>query len=211
MSSKIEQMIDEIEEYIEGCRYQPLSNSKILVNKEEILDLLAELRRRAPDEIRRYQKIISNKEAILADAKTKAEAIINQAEVQTTALVSEHQIMQQAYNQANEVVSFASNQAQDIVDAASNDAYDIRMNAIYYTDDVLKSLEDIIGNALETTKARTDNLLNSLQGCYEMVSVNRAELNAPQKAEDQQPPAQEGAAEDAGEEMQPEEEAEGQE
>ncbi len=33
MSSKIEQMIDEIEEYIEGCRYQPLSNSKILVNK----------------------------------------------------------------------------------------------------------------------------------------------------------------------------------
>ena len=190
MSSKIEQMIDEIEEYIEGCRYQPLSNSKILVNKEEILDLLAELRRRAPDEIRRYQKIISNKEAILADAKTKAEAIINQAEVQTTALVSEHQIMQQAYNQANEVVSFASNQAQDIVDAASNDAYDIRMNAIYYTDDVLKSLEDIIGNALETTKARTDNLLNSLQGCYEMVSVNRAELNATQKAEDQQPPAQ---------------------
>ncbi len=139
MSSKIEQMIDEIEEYIEGCRYQPLSNSKILVNKEEILDLLAELRRRAPDEIRRYQKIISNKEAILADAKTKAEAIINQAEVQTTALVSEHQIMQQAYNQANEVVSFASNQAQDIVDAASNDAYDIRMNAIYYTDDVLYS------------------------------------------------------------------------
>ncbi len=211
MSSKIEQMIDEIEEYIEGCRYQPLSNSKILVNKEEILDLLAELRRRAPDEIRRYQKIISNKEAILADAKTKAEAIINQAEVQTTALVSEHQIMQQAYNQANEVVSFASNQAQDIVDAASNDAYDIRMNAIYYTDDVLKSLEDIIGNALETTRARTDNLLNSLQGCYEMVSVNRAELNAAQKAEEQQSPAQEGAAEDAGEEMQPEEGAEGQE
>ena len=211
MSSKIEQMIDEIEEYIEGCRYQPLSNSKILVNKEELLDLLAELRRRAPDEIRRYQKIISNKEAILADAKTKAEAIINQAEVQTTALVSEHQIMQQAYNQANEVVSFASNQAQDIVDAASNDAYDIRMNAIYYTDDVLKSLEDIIGNALETTKARTENLLNSLQGCYEMVSVNRAELNATQKAEEQQAPAEEGAAEDAGEEMQPEEGAEGQE
>ena len=211
MSSKIEQMIDEIEEYIEGCRYQPLSNSKILVNKEEILDLLAELRRRAPDEIRRYQKIISNKEAILADAKTKAEAIINQAEVQTTALVSEHQIMQQAYNQANEVVSFASNQAQDRGDAAAYDAYDLRRKALYDPAEVQNSRADIIGNALETTKARTDNLLNSLQGCYEMVSVNRAELNATQKAEDQQPPAQEGAAEDAGEEMQPEEEAEGQE
>ena len=133
MSSKIEQMIDEIEEYIENCRYQPLSNSKILVNKEDFLDLLAELRRRTPDEIKRYQKMISNKEAILADAKSKAKAIISQAEVQNTEMVSEHQIMQQAYAQANEVVAFASKQAQDIVDAASNDAYQIRMNAIQYT------------------------------------------------------------------------------
>ncbi len=192
MSSRIEQMIDEIEEYIEHCRYQPLSNSKILVNKEEMLDLLAELRRRTPDEIKRYQKMISNKEAILADAKSKAEAIISQAEVQTSELISEHQIMQQAYNQANEVVTFASGQAQDIVDAASNDAYDIRLNAIQYTDDVLKSLEDIIGNALETTRARTENLLNSLQGCYEMVSINRAELHS----------AQEEGQEAVGEEMQ---------
>lgn len=206
MSSKIEQMIDEIEEYIENCRYQPLSNSKILVNKEDFLDLLAELRRRTPDEIKRYQKMISNKEAILADAKSKAKAIISQAEVQNTEMVSEHQIMQQAYAQANEVVAFASKQAQDIVDAASNDAYQIRMNAIQYTDDVLKSLEDIVGNALETTRARSENLLNSLQGCYEMVSINRAELSAVQ--EDEQPPAGEGSPEEAEGSL-PEEEMEG--
>ena len=34
MSSKIEQLIDEIEEYIDSCKYQALSNSKIIVNKE---------------------------------------------------------------------------------------------------------------------------------------------------------------------------------
>ena len=44
MSSKIEQLIDEIEDYIDGCKYQPLSNSKIIVNKEEIDELLRELR-----------------------------------------------------------------------------------------------------------------------------------------------------------------------
>ena len=43
MSSRIEQLIDEIEEYIDNCKYQPLSNSKIIVNKDEIDDLLREL------------------------------------------------------------------------------------------------------------------------------------------------------------------------
>ena len=36
MSSRIEQLIDEIEEYIDSCKYQPLSNTKIIVNKEEL-------------------------------------------------------------------------------------------------------------------------------------------------------------------------------
>ncbi len=93
MSNKIEQIIDEIEDYIENCKYQPFSNSRIVVDKDEIEDLLSELRRRMPDEIKRYQRMISNKEAILADAQAKADAIIAQAEVHTTELVSEHEIM----------------------------------------------------------------------------------------------------------------------
>ena len=88
MSSKMEQIIEEIEEYIEGCKYQPLSNTKIIVNKEELEELIAELRSKTPEEIKRYQKIISNKEAILADAQAKADQIIAQAQVQTTELAS---------------------------------------------------------------------------------------------------------------------------
>ena len=33
MSSKIEQLIDEIEEFIDTCKYQPLSKTNIIVNK----------------------------------------------------------------------------------------------------------------------------------------------------------------------------------
>ena len=65
MSSKIEQLIDEIEEYIASCKYKTLSNTHIIVNKDEIDELLRELKMKTPDEIKRYQKIISNKEAIL--------------------------------------------------------------------------------------------------------------------------------------------------
>ena len=34
MSSRIEQIIEEIEEYIDSCKFQPLSNTKIIVNKD---------------------------------------------------------------------------------------------------------------------------------------------------------------------------------
>ena len=51
MSSRIEQIIEEIEEYVESCKYQPLSTTKIVVNKEELEELLRELRLKTPDEI----------------------------------------------------------------------------------------------------------------------------------------------------------------
>ena len=54
MSSKIEQIIEEIEEYIDGCKPQALSKTNIIVNKEEIEELLRELRMKTPEEIKRY-------------------------------------------------------------------------------------------------------------------------------------------------------------
>ena len=45
MSSRIEQIIEEIEEYIDrDCKFQPLSTTKIIVNKEHLDELLRELR-----------------------------------------------------------------------------------------------------------------------------------------------------------------------
>ena len=49
--SRIEQIITEIEDYIDSCKFQPLSNTKILVNKEEIEELLVELRQRLADDL----------------------------------------------------------------------------------------------------------------------------------------------------------------
>ena len=98
MSSRIEQIIEEIEEYVDSCKFQPLSSTKIVVNKEELEELLRELRMKTPDEIKRYQKIISNKDAILADAQSKADAIIADAKTQAQQMVTESEVMQQARN-----------------------------------------------------------------------------------------------------------------
>ena len=176
MSSRIEQLIDEIEEYIDSCKYQTFSKDNIIVNKEEIDELLRELRMKTPDEIKRYQQIISNKEAILNDAREKAEALINEATKHTTALISEHAIMQQAYAQANEIVTMATTQAQEILDSATIEANAVKASAMQYTDDILKNLENIIAHSIDTTTSRYNDLSASLNNCYEIVRANRSEL-----------------------------------
>ena len=186
MSSRMEQIIEEIEEYISSCKYAALSSNKILVNKEELEELIQELRTKTPEEIKRYQKIISNKEAILADAQAKADQIIAQAQIQTNELVSEHQIMQQAYAQANEVVQIATKQAQEILDNATNEANSLRMGAMAYADSQLKGIEDILSNSIDTAKARSENLVNSLQEYLDVVSANRAQLFPPEPEPEQQ-------------------------
>ena len=188
MASAIEDIIDELEEYIDSCKPAAFSSTKIVVNRDDIDGLLEELRAKTPEEIRRYQKIISNKEAILADAKNKAEAIISEAQITKNELVSEHQIMQQAYAQANEVVMIASKQAQDILDSATNDANDIRTGAIAYTDELLKSVQDVVKSSIDTTRARNETFLSTMQGYLDVIVSNRSELAPEQPAPEKPKP-----------------------
>ena len=179
MSSRIEQIIEEIEEYIDrDCKFQPLSTTKIIVNKEHLEELLRELRLKTPDEIKRYQKIIANRDAILADAQAKADAMIEEAQVQTTELVSEHEIMQQAYAQANEVVQLATRRAQEIVDNATLEANAIKDSIMQYTDQKLAEVEDIIAHAVEVSQTHYSNLVSDLNRINDVVQTNRAEFHA---------------------------------
>lgn len=182
MSSRIEQIIEEIEEYVESCRFQPLSTTKIVVNKEELEELLRELRLKTPDEIKRYQKIISNKDAILADAQEKADAIIAEAEAKAREMVSQSEIMQRAYTQANETINNANAQGQAILDSATTDANNIRFSAITYTDDMLANLSNIMEAAINDAGAKYNAYMESIQSCYSVVKQNREEL-APQTSQ----------------------------
>ena len=196
MSSRIEQLIDEIEDYIDGCKYQPLSKTNIIVNKEEIDELLRELRMKTPDEIKRYQKIITNKEAILNDARAKAEALIKDATAQTTELINEHEIMQQAYAQANEVVRMATTRAQEILNNATVEANSVRTSAMQYLDDMLANLESAMTATLATTTEHYESFYNTISGYNETVKANRAELRPVQveqmlkEAEGEEEPAE---------------------
>lgn len=177
MNSKIEQAIEELEDFIESCKPRLLNSEEIIVNKEEIMEYLRELKMKTPDEIKRYQKIISNKEAILSDARTKAEALVADATKQTNMLISEHEIMQQAYARADEVVKMAQEQAQSIVDNAVIEANSARSAAAQYMDDVMGYLESIVTNATQTASANYEKLLGSLNQYAKIIKDDRKQLH----------------------------------
>ena len=173
--SRIEQLISDIESYIDNCKFQPLSNTKIIVNKEQLEDMLAELRLKTPEEVKKYQKILNNKDAIIADAKEQAESIIN-----------EHEIMQRAYAQANALIEQASAQAQAILDSATEDANSIRQGAMDYTDDMLEKLQYIIEKSIRDNREKYDSLLSGLENVLSIVNNNRNELKAPVVQEEEE-------------------------
>jgi hypothetical protein len=176
MVSKIEQLIDELQQCVDEAKPKFMDSTKIIVDKEEIEGIIEALRKQTPEEIKQLRKIIANKDAIMEDAKAKAEALINDATNQTNQLLSEHQIMLQAYAQADEVVACATYQAQEIIDKATIEANQVRDSAIQYTDDMLANIEQILVSSIDSNNARYQDLQNSLNHYYQIVKTNRDDL-----------------------------------
>ena len=151
-----------------------------MVNKDEIEELLEELKMKTTGEIKKYQRMLANKNGILEDAKQRAENIIAKATEQASALINDHEIMQQAYIQGNDMVVQAQEQAQKIIAEANADADAIRMGAIQYTDSLLVNVQNTITYPMENITMRYEAYMKSLQKTLEMVVANRNELNVPQ-------------------------------
>lgn len=177
VNSRIEQVIDDIYEFIENCRMQPLSQTKIIVPKDQMYDLLEELKLRMPDEIRRYQKIIANRDALIANAQEQAEDICNKAREQAKILISENEISRQAYEQANTMIQDATARAQSILAEANEEAERVRAGALEYTNDILAEVEKVLTQAYESSRARSEELVSSLKSNLDTVLSNRAELD----------------------------------
>ncbi len=175
--NRIEQLIEEMYEYIEGCKPKGFSATQVVVMKEEIYDILDEMKLKIPEEIKRCAKVVANKDQIIASAEERAEKIIADAKRQAEMLVQESEIMRQAYLQANEMVSRATQQADSIFQQASPDAETISMGALRYTNDMLSEVERVIAYTYEEAKAKTEAMLTTLEENLKIVQENRRELN----------------------------------
>lgn len=175
-ASRIEQLIEDIYEFVESCRMQPLSSTKVIVPKDELYDLLDELRLRTPDEIKRYQKIIANRDAIISDAESKSEQILAGTREKAKELLNEHEIMQQAYYEANELIMQASQEAERVRREAQEEADQIRTGVLVYSNDILNEIERVVSGTYENSVSKYDGFLNSLQNNLDIIRHNKQEL-----------------------------------
>lgn len=197
--SRIEQKIEDIYGFVESCKMQSFSSTKVIVPKNDLYDLLDDLRRDAPEEIKRYRKMLSQRDAILEDAEKKAADILADAQEQYSALVEEHNIMQEAYQQAEITVANANEEAERIIANARKQADEMGSGAIYYTTDMMDMAEKVIAKAYESTLNNSKALETALSGYLEIIRKNKAELlqaNEPQTETESQQPQEEPYEED---------------
>lgn len=186
--SKIEELIDQFNEYVDECKPVMLSKTNISIPRDVLQDFLDQLRLSTPDEIKRYQKLVNNRDAIIQQAETKAAGIIKAAEEKAEALVSENDIFQRACAKANEIVADAGMRAENMVNEATNEAdrilYEankesnsIRSGALGYANELLSEVESAISGAFESINAKSNMLVSSLKANLDVVVRDRQELN----------------------------------
>ncbi len=172
----VEEMIEEIEAFIDGCKYQPLSSNKIVVPKDELERMLNELKLKLPSEIERCKKIMRNKEAILASARTRSDAIISESVNEANRLVEQNHITELANARANEIVDSARAEAERIVNEATSEATEVRTGAMLYTKQKITDIKDFLQSTLEAENENYKNLIESLENGVFTLDTNLNEV-----------------------------------
>lgn len=145
---EIMEIIDMMEETIDKATVVPLSG-KIVVDKEDLLDYIQEMRLVFPDEVKEAKWVKEERERILAEAQTRSETMIKNAEEKVVQMIDEHEITKQAVEQANQMVNDAQTKAMEI-----------KTDCDQYADDILNDLEkrlDMLLRKVHDDKAYFEN------------------------------------------------------
>ncbi|MGH2674718.1 MAG: hypothetical protein ACRDKA_07195 [Actinomycetota bacterium] len=129
--------IQQLEELIVEAKSMPLSTS-VLVNREEALELVQEMRAALPEEVKQARWVVKDREQLLTKARKDAEGIIQEALEEQSKLLSQEEVVRQSVKEAERVLEEARGQARQI----RNEAED-------YMDQKLAAFEATLTRALE--------------------------------------------------------------
>lgn len=145
----IDGILDELESIVTDGSRVPFTNKRI-VEEDDIIRLLDELREKLPNEITEASQIVSERQRVLEKAQEEARKIVEQAKVYAAKLTDENIVAKQAQEQSNEIVTLANKEAGDL-----------RNEAIGYADSVFKHLEGQIEKTLEVVRQGHNELNQS--------------------------------------------------
>ena len=131
-------LLDELEEYLEGAKNIPFTE-KVVVNREEILDIIKEIRLKLPDELKQAKWVKEERARILVEAQKEADGIVKEAENRIISMIDEHEITRKAYEQKAQIIETANEMSREISKGTKD-----------YADNILGKVEQALQDALKT-------------------------------------------------------------
>ena len=110
---EITKLIALLKDKVEQTKSIPLLN-RALIDKEEILIAIEELKDAIPEDVRQAKLIKDERKRILAEAQSEADDIINLAKTKADKMIDENEVTKKAYEQANQIVANAQKKARDL-------------------------------------------------------------------------------------------------
>lgn len=142
-------LIDRLEEIIKESRRVPFSDLR-LVDERRIWPLVDQMRIAIPDEMRRAERVLREKERTRAQATEEAERIIELARQEAAELAANHSVARTAEEDASVVRQQAREEAQRIVAGADEYAFDVLCGLEH---DLRRALT-VIENGIRAVEAR---------------------------------------------------------
>lgn len=133
-------LLEALEDMLDKSRSVPFS-SKCIVNKEDILDIVKEIRLKLPDELKQAKWIKEERQRILVEAQNEADEIIKEAENRIISMIDEHEITKKAYEKKVEIIETANEMSREIKSGTEE-----------YADSVLAGIEVALEDALKVIK-----------------------------------------------------------
>jgi vacuolar-type H+-ATPase subunit H len=127
---KVLELLDEIEEIIDTSSSFPLTG-KILVDAEEVLEIVREIRVELPDEIQQAQWIKDERQRILDEAKREYESVLKDARNQAESLIENDDITLKAKARADELMRVAETNVKSL-----------KMNTFEYIEGILYNFQE---------------------------------------------------------------------
>lgn len=146
-------LVDRLENFISNGQRIPLVN-QVILKESELLAILEEMRTFIPAELEQAQRIIQDKEHVLAQAQADATAIISRAHEEAERTLSQDNLLRLSQERAQEMMRRATEQAQLIVRRAEEHTTQLRREADGYATETLRNLRDHLTD-IETDLSRT--------------------------------------------------------
>ena len=167
-NGKAKQLLDRIQDIVGDGQNVPFAAGKVLVNREEVLEIVEELKTTIDLELKAYHEITDKRSKIIKEAQQEADEII--AEAEETA--SRIRLSKPSPLFVDKQVKSLSKQDRQALRTAN----EIYAASIIYTNEMLMEINETVNQACSMISTESERVLDSLRKKSEIIENNKREL-----------------------------------